>query len=94
MKWKKSEDYNPKSLYDVLNESHTHQAGLIEEMLDDALEDEEVSDEADEQLDMVMDEILQGVKTAPTTNAALPAAEVEQTEEADEMQARLAQLKA
>jgi hypothetical protein len=67
---------------------------LIEEMLDDALEDEEVSDEADEQLDMVMDEILQGVKTAPTTNAALPAAEVEQTEEADEMQARLAQLKA
>lgn len=73
-------------------------AGLIEELMDSALEDEEVSDEADEQLDMVMDEILQGVKTAPTHNAALPAAEIEEaepaTDEADEMQARLAQLKA
>ena len=47
---------------------------------------------------IVMDEILSGVKAAPTTDAALPAAEQQTTGEsegvADEMAARLAKLKA
>jgi charged multivesicular body protein 3 len=71
-------------------------AGLIEELMDEALEEDDVEDEAEEQLDMVLDEILQGVKAAPTHNASLPVeAEAEPaTDEADEMSARLAQLKA
>jgi charged multivesicular body protein 3 len=72
-------------------------AGLIEEVMNDVLDnDAELDEEADQELDKVIDEVVMGLKTTNAPKESLPSASKAKdsdSEEEDDLEKRLTQLK-